>query len=94
MNRPEQLAPAIAVHQRVAISCRGVSKLYETVEGDRINALASIDLEVGEGEFVCVVGPSGCGKSTLLRLIAGTLALSGGEIFLRGEKVHGPRRDI
>ncbi|PRY22173.1 carbohydrate ABC transporter ATP-binding protein (CUT1 family) [Aliiruegeria haliotis] len=34
-------------------------------------ALKSIDLSIGDGEFVVMVGPSGCGKSTLLRAIAG-----------------------
>jgi NitT/TauT family transport system ATP-binding protein len=33
--------------------------------------LDRVDLEVGEGEFVCLVGPSGCGKSTLLNVVAG-----------------------
>lgn len=33
--------------------------------------LKSVDLELQEGEFLCVLGPSGCGKSTLLRLMAG-----------------------
>lgn len=94
MNRPEQLPPASAVDEQVAISCRGVSKLFETIEGDRISALTGVDFSVREGEFVCVVGPSGCGKSTLLRLIAGTLTPSTGEIFIRGAKVHGPRADI
>ena len=76
------------------ILCRNVSKVYETIEGERIHALADINLAVQEGEFVSVVGPSGCGKSTLLRLLAGTLPRTAGEIFLRGSPITGPRRDI
>jgi NitT/TauT family transport system ATP-binding protein len=76
------------------IVCRDVSKIFETIEGDRIHALADIQFSVGEAEFVSVVGPSGCGKSTLLRLLAGTLPATAGEIFLRGSPVTGPRRDI
>ncbi|MBI4207173.1 MAG: ABC transporter ATP-binding protein [Betaproteobacteria bacterium] len=76
------------------IRCLGVSKVYETIEGERIHALADIDLAVHEGEFVSVVGPSGCGKSTLLRLLAGTLPKTAGEMFLRGSPITGPRRDI
>ena len=46
----------------------GIEKVYRT---DRIEtvALADINLDVAEGEFVSVMGPSGCGKSTLLNLI-------------------------
>ena len=79
---------------RPAILCRGVEKVYETIEGERVHALQDIELAVSEGEFVSVVGPSGCGKSTLLRLVAGTLAATRGEISLRGVPVTGPRRDI
>jgi len=38
--------------------------------GNFIPVLSNINLEVKEGEFVCLVGPSGCGKSTLLNIIA------------------------
>ena len=76
------------------ILCRDVAKIYQTIEGEGIHALADIDLAVHEGEFLSVVGPSGCGKSTLLRLLAGTLPRTAGEIFIRGSPVLGPRRDI
>ncbi|MGC8826587.1 MAG: ATP-binding cassette domain-containing protein, partial [Anaerolineae bacterium] len=38
------------------------------------------NLDVGEGEILCILGPSGCGKTTLLNLIAGLLAPDAGEI--------------
>jgi NitT/TauT family transport system ATP-binding protein len=84
----------LGVSARDTILCRAVGKHYETIEGDAIHALAGIDLAVRDSEFVSVVGPSGCGKSTLLRLIAGTLARTAGEIYVRGSLVTGPRRDI
>lgn len=59
-----------------------------------VHALAGIDLEVGEHEFVAVIGRSGCGKSTLLRLIAGLLAPTGGRILVAGQEVTRPRRDV
>ena len=42
--------------------------------------LDRISVEIGEGEFVCLLGQTGCGKSTLLRLILGTEAPDAGEI--------------
>lgn len=49
--------------------------------------LSGVNLDVNNGEFVCLVGPSGCGKSTLLRLISGVLLPDSGEIRVFGEKV-------
>lgn len=55
-----------------AICLRAVSRHYNgQSKGSRLTALAGVDLDVHEGEFVCIVGPSGCGKSTLLDIIAG-----------------------
>lgn len=51
---------------------------------EEIEALKDINLEIAEGEFVCLVGPSGCGKSTLLNLIAGLTHPSSGAINFSG----------
>lgn len=53
-----------------------------------VNVIHGIDLEVQQGEFVVFVGPSGCGKSTLLRMIAGLEDITGGDMFIDGEKVN------
>jgi len=58
------------------ITLRGVSKRY----ANGMQALSSVDLAIGDGEFVSLLGPSGCGKSTLLRLIAGLGSITGGSI--------------
>ncbi len=50
-------------------------------------ALKSINLEINEGELVCLLGPSGCGKTTILNLLAGLLDPSGGDIKFAGESV-------
>jgi NitT/TauT family transport system ATP-binding protein len=76
------------------IVCRGLSKTYETLQGETINALESIDLTISGGEFFCLVGPSGCGKSTLLKIFAGLLPKSAGDLLLRGTPIAGPRKDI
>ncbi|HVL59573.1 MAG TPA: ABC transporter ATP-binding protein [Burkholderiaceae bacterium] len=56
-----------------------------------IEAIASVSLEIGRGEFVSVVGPSGCGKSTLLQIVAGLADASAGSVALDGAAVDGPR---
>ncbi|MFB4281690.1 MULTISPECIES: ABC transporter ATP-binding protein [unclassified Nonomuraea] len=52
--------------------------------------LDGIGLEVGRGDFLCIVGASGSGKSTLLNLIAGLEPGTGGAIELDGDPVTGP----
>jgi iron(III) transport system ATP-binding protein len=50
-------------------------------------ALASIDLDIAQGEFICFLGPSGCGKTTLLRVIAGLTVQTAGHIELAGRDI-------
>jgi NitT/TauT family transport system ATP-binding protein len=59
-------------------------------DGKTLPVLENIDLEVGDGEFVCLLGPSGCGKSTLLNAMAGFLKPSTGAIRVDGEIVRAP----
>ena len=58
--------------------------------GDQVRVLERIDMQVRQGEFVCIVGPSGCGKSTLLNIIAGFLGHTKGEAIVEGNPVSGP----
>jgi multiple sugar transport system ATP-binding protein len=53
-----------------------LSKVYST----GVSALAGLDLDVRDGEFVVLVGPSGCGKTTTLRMVAGLESITGGTI--------------
>jgi NitT/TauT family transport system ATP-binding protein len=55
-----------------------------------MDVLASIDLEIPDGQFVSMVGPSGCGKSTLLSLVAGLRSPSRGAVLCDGEAVTAP----
>ena len=66
------------------LSFHGVSHAYDDTQ-----ALSSVDLEVAEGEIVCLVGPSGCGKTTALRLAAGLERLQQGEVRIGGRLVAG-----
>ena len=72
------------------LSIRGLSKAFNTMGGGRVQAIAHVDLDLGEHEFVSVIGRSGCGKSTMLRMIAGLEPCEVGDIRLDGRKVEGP----
>lgn len=65
------------------IKLRGADKNYGA---NAANAVSDLNLEIGDGEFMCLLGPSGCGKTTTLRMIAGLENLSAGEITI-GERV-------
>jgi NitT/TauT family transport system ATP-binding protein len=66
-----------------AVLVDGVSKVYGPL-GSHTFALDRLSLEVGHGEFCCLVGASGCGKTTLLNLIAGVDRPQAGTIELSG----------
>ena len=65
------------------INITNLKKVY----GNGYEALKSIDLEIAEGDLVCLLGPSGCGKTTILNLIAGLLDPTDGDISFNGESV-------
>ncbi len=48
----------------------------------RTAAVAGMDLDIADGEFMVLVGPSGCGKSTTLRMVAGLEELTAGSIYI------------
>jgi multiple sugar transport system ATP-binding protein len=59
------------------LTFEAVGKRYGTV-----TALAALDLDVGDGEALCLLGPSGAGKSTALRLAAGLEPVSSGRVLI------------
>ncbi|MGF0540724.1 ABC transporter ATP-binding protein [Agrobacterium sp. ES01] len=73
------------------INLRGAQKNYGVAAA---NAVADLDLEIRDGEFMCLLGPSGCGKTTTLRMIAGLENLSGGEIKVGNRVVDSVREGI
>lgn len=71
----------------MALEIKGVHKQFQNNDSATLH---DINLEIQNGEFVCIVGSSGCGKSTLLNLIAGLDQPTRGEILLDGNAITGP----
>jgi NitT/TauT family transport system ATP-binding protein len=69
-----------------AVAIEGVSKVFTTGNRQTV-ALSGVDIDVEQGELLCIVGASGCGKSTLLNLVAGLDLPSAGRVDLGGRKV-------
>jgi NitT/TauT family transport system ATP-binding protein len=74
---------------RSKVSIRGLDMTFRA-DGKETRVLDGVDLDVGEGELVCILGPSGCGKSTLLNIVGGFLTPTAGTVTIDGEPVHGP----
>ena len=64
------------------LSLSGIAKSFD----NGTQAIARLDLDVADGEFVSLVGPSGCGKSTALRIVSGLLTPDAGTVTFPGEK--------
>ena len=71
------------------IQVSGLHKSFGTNE-----VLRGIDLEIGQGEVVCVIGPSGSGKSTLLRCVNLLEEPTQGRVFVGGTEITDPDVDI
>src|SRR5260370_2013948 len=65
------------------VALRNIVKTF-----DRTPAVAGIDLDISDREFVVLVGPSGCGKTTTLRMIAGLEEATSGEIYIGDQLVN------
>ncbi len=72
------------------IELAGVTKSWPRDDGGAVTTLASVDLTIRRGQFVCLCGPSGCGKTTILNLIAGLETPSTGAVRVAGVTVTAP----
>ena len=71
------------------IRLAGITKVYHMGADVTVVALAGVDLEIDEHEFVAVMGPSGSGKSTLMNIIGCLDRPSGGRYALADTDVAG-----
>jgi ABC-type nitrate/sulfonate/bicarbonate transport system ATPase subunit len=75
--------------RRPKVRIQQLSKAFQT-NGHAVGVLDDVTLDVGEGEFVCILGPSGCGKSTLLNIVGGFVPPTSGGVTIDGEPVREP----
>jgi NitT/TauT family transport system ATP-binding protein len=74
----------VTASKPAALEFRGVGHAYTRRRGEPLPAVQTVDLVVGDEEFIALVGPSGCGKSTLVRLAVGLLAPTAGLVRVFG----------
>jgi lipoprotein-releasing system ATP-binding protein len=88
------------LRDKVLLEGKGIHRSFQT-GGERLHVLKGVDIEIFQGEIVCVVGESGVGKSTLLHILGaldrpdqGMVRLNSKEIFtLSDQKLAGFRNE-
>src|SRR5512132_2712685 len=74
-----------------AVELRDVVKQFVTPEGNLLNAVDHVTMQIKNGEFFSMLGSSGCGKTTSLRMIAGFEWPTEGEVYIEGKPMgHTP----
>ena len=76
------------------LELKEVSKTFVSEKGEKVESLSSINLEIENKEFVCLLGPSGCGKTTLLRIISGLEYPTSGSVVLGGIVIDRPNPQL
>lgn len=69
----------------VEIEVRNLGVTFKDNQGNDVQALTGVNLDIKKGEFVSLLGPSGCGKTTLLRSVADLQVPTEGEIHISGK---------
>lgn len=68
------------------IQIQHLRKIYDTLER-QVHALEDINLNIEDGEFICLVGLSGCGKTTLLNILSGFVEITSGTVWMDGKPI-------
>ena len=89
--RLQAFYPLLYRMDTMGFQCVQLSKTFFSQRG-RVNALKSVNFDVKDQEFLCIVGPSGCGKTTLLKLIAGLIKPTSGQILFSNDPSNGQPR--
>ncbi len=76
-------------NKKVKVQVKGLVKSFGELE-----VLKGMDLEVADGEVVCLIGPSGSGKSTFLRCLNRLETITGGEVVVDGFDITDKGTDI
>lgn len=76
-----------------SLDINNVSMTFDLANGNTVEALKNISLNIKKGELISILGPSGCGKTTLLNIIAGFLAATDGKVVLNGHAVTEPNAE-
>ena len=69
-----------------SVRCVDLCKTYRQGDQD-VKALDHVSIEIGEGDFVCLVAPSGGGKTTLLNAIGGLDIPDSGEVWIADRRI-------
>ena len=81
-------------HGKILLSARNIKKSFGKGENST-EVLRGINLDVAEGEFICILGESGCGKSTLLNILGGILGADDGSLTFDGSDItHMSRKEL
>lgn len=87
-----QISNPMMSQPQAFLEFRDVAKIYPTPRGP-YTVLDGVNLQVNQGEFICVIGHSGCGKSTLLSMVSGFAFPSHGSVTLKGQPIEKPGPD-
>ena len=68
----------------IQIKINHVGMTFKDNQGNDVQALKDVNLDIKKGEFISLLGPSGCGKTTLLRIIADLQEPTTGTVRING----------